>query len=66
MNEYYPSVMATFSAAAKLVAALPAAIQQCLATKDQARQGGVVRHIGPVVTIGPVAPGVSHGQIPQL
>ena len=67
MNEYYPSVMATFSAAAKLVAALPAAIQQCLATKDQARQGGVVRHIGPVTTIGTtVAPGVNRGQIPQL
>lgn len=67
VQTYVPSVMATLSAAAKLVAALPAAIQQCLATKDQARQGGVVRHIGPVTTIGTtVAPGVNRGQIPQL
>jgi hypothetical protein len=65
-QEYLPSIKAMLAAASALVAALPAAVQACLATKDMAHQGGVVRHTGPFHTTGPVVPGVTHNQIFQL
>ena len=65
-QQYLPSVKAMLAAAAALVAALPGFVQSCLATKDLAHQGGVVRHTGPVHTTPIVAPGASHHQLPQL